>query len=233
MTPTVPLRLFDNIVWHSLSGAQLHLSSGTERIRRYAPGYSQLIGAVDRDAPEFDALTPFCTPDEHFYVVGWSGAAPEGWQIDVDSAVDQFVWERPAPPALDTRDIVRLNDTHVQRMIQLTTITRPGPFAERTIEFGEFYGILEGDELLAMAGERMHAGVLREISGVCTEPSAQGRGYSRRLMNLLLRLQIERGQVPFLHVMHDNSNARGVYEHLGFRHHQTLPCRVVSRSPGT
>lgn len=219
-----------NIVWHSLDGSQSHLSAGSGRIRRFAPGFSQLIGAREREAPAFDDLVPYCAPDERFYVLGWLGAPPPGWRVDVDAEVDQLVWERPAPDAMDTHDLVRLGPSHVARMIALTELTHPGPFAERTIEFGEYYGILDGVRLLAMAGERMHAGRLREISAVCTHPDAQGRGLARRLMNRLLRLQIARGQIPFLHVMADNSHARAMYERMGFRHHQRLACRVVSRA---
>ncbi len=221
---------FSNIVWHSLSGAQAPISAGTDRIRRYARGFSQLIGARDPTSPAFDELTPFCTPDEHFYVVGWGGAAPAGWQIDVDAEVDQLVYEHPVPEALDHTDIVRLDGRHVARMIALTELTHPGPFADRTIEFGEFYGIFDGERLLAMSGERMHAGALREISAVCTHPDAQGRGLARRLMNLLLRIQIGRGQTPFLHVMAENAHARNMYEKIGFRHVDRKVCRVVSRT---
>ena len=221
---------FSNIVWHSLSGAQSHRSVGTARIRRFAPGFSQLVGAMDRDHPALQELAPFCTPGEHFYVLGWRGMPPLGWQVDVDAEVDQLVYEHPAPEALDHRDIVRLDALHVPRMVALTELTHPGPFAERTIEFGEYYGIFDGERLLAMAGERMHAGRLREISAVCTHPEAQGRGLARRLMNRLLRFQIGRGQIPFLHVMADNTHARALYERMGFRHHQRLACRVVSRT---
>lgn len=229
--PSAPLEALQNIVWHSLTGAQSGLSVGTDRIRRFAPGYSQLIGAIDRAAPCLDDLAAYCSADEHFYVLGWSGRAPAGWQIDVDAEVDQLVWDQPAPAAMDTGDIARLGAEHVARMIHLTSITHPGPFAERTIEFGDYFGILDDGHLLAMAGERMHAGMLREISAVCTDPGAQGRGFARRLMNLLLRIQIARGQMPFLHVMAENAHARGMYERMGFRHVQRLACRVVSRIP--
>ena len=227
---TAALAPLSNIVWHSLDGPQSHLSAGTDRIRRFAPGFSQLIGARERERPALDELASYCAADERFYVLGWRGMPPPGWQVDVEAEVDQLVWERPAPEAMDERDLVRLDASHVARMIALTELTHPGPFAERTIEFGEYYGILDGERLLAMAGERMHAGRLREISAVCTHPDAQGRGLARRLMNRLLRLQIGRGQIPFLHVMADNSHARAMYERMGFRHHQRLACRVVSRA---
>ena len=219
-----------NIVWHSLTGPQSNLSAGTASIRRFAPGLSQLIGAREREAPAFAALAPFCSPDEHFYVLGWRGPPSAGWTVDVDAEVDQLFWPHAAPEAMDSSDIVRLDGAHIARMIALTELTHPGPFAERTIAFGAYSGILEGERLLAMAGERMHAGVLREISAVCTHPDAQGRGLARRLMNLLLRIQIGRGQTPFLHVMAENTHARALYERMGFRHHQRLACRVVSRT---
>jgi predicted GNAT family acetyltransferase len=94
---------------------------------------------------------------------------------------------------------------------------------------GEYYGILEGERLLAMAGERMHAGEYREISAVCTDPGFQGRGLARRLTEKLIRIQAARGQTPFLHVMSHNDRARAMYERMGFRVHRELAVRVVAR----
>jgi predicted GNAT family acetyltransferase len=82
-----------------------------------------------------------------------------------------------------------------------------------------------------MAGERMHAGTLREISAVCTHPEYQGRGLARRLTDKVIRLQMARGQTPFLHAMHANQRARGLYERMGFRHHREIVLRVVARKP--
>ncbi len=80
---------------------------------------------------------------------------------------------------------------------------------------------------MAMAGERMHAGELREISGVCTHPDAQGRGLARRLVLKLIRREMLRGETPFLHVMHDNQGARRLYQRMGFRDRQEAVVRVV------
>ena len=92
-----------------------------------------------------------------------------------------------------------------------------------------YYGVFDGSRLVAMAGERMEAGPLREVSGVCTHPDFQGRGLARRLIAKIVRKEIERGQMPFLHVMRDNVHARQLYERMGFRVHQEMPLRVVSR----
>ena len=81
-----------------------------------------------------------------------------------------------------------------------------------------------------MAGERMHAGRLREVSGVATHPDHQGRGLARRLMERLIREEIARGEIPFLHVMRNNEHARALYRRMGFREHQELSVRRIARS---
>jgi predicted GNAT family acetyltransferase len=42
---------------------------------------------------------------------------------------------------------------------------------------------------------------------------------------------MRRNQTPFLHVMRDNVHARTLYERMGFRFHQEVVLRVVSRGP--
>lgn len=112
-------------------------------------------------------------------------------------------------------------------------LSGPGPFGPRTIELGEYFGGFEGERLVAMARECMHAGTLREVSGVCTHPDHQGRGLARRLMHKLIRREMLRGETPFLHVMHvmhGNTGARGLYARMGFREYSQSVVRVVSQA---
>jgi ribosomal protein S18 acetylase RimI-like enzyme len=227
------LELLDNIVWNSLSGPHADFSAGGSVARRYAKGFSPIVGFADAEHPDFSALDACCDAGEHFYVARWSGTAPLGWQVDADTSVHQMVWDAGLPAADDTLAAIRLEAKDIPQMEELVAIKPPGPFAARTIELGEYYGVFDGgdgDRLVAMAGERMHAGVLREVSGVCTHPDFQGRGYARRLMLKLIRIEMLRAQTPFLHVMHDNVHARGIYERMGFRDHQQMALRVVSRT---
>jgi ribosomal protein S18 acetylase RimI-like enzyme len=221
------LSLLDNIVWHSLVGPQAGVAIGNDRVRRYAPGYSPLIGAIDGAAPDLVALGAFCRPGEQFYLSGWSGVPPPGWRLDVDAFMEQYVWDAPSPPDPEL-SLARLDTAHVAQAMALVALTHPGPFAERTLELGEFYGLFDDGRLIAMAGERMHAGTLREVSAVCTHPEFQGRGLARRLMEQVVRGQLARGQTPFLHVMSYNATARALYERMGFRHHQRLGVRAIT-----
>jgi hypothetical protein len=43
-----------NIVWRALSGAHARLATGTAEIRRYAKGYTPLIGYADTADPPFE-----------------------------------------------------------------------------------------------------------------------------------------------------------------------------------
>jgi GNAT superfamily N-acetyltransferase len=223
------LDLLPNITWHSLRGPQSRFAIGERGARRYASGFSPIVGFADPGQPDFGALAEVCAPGESFYTDGWSGPVPTGWRIDVESTMFKMLWAGETPPAGLADDAVALTVAEVPQMLDLIAVTRPGPFGPRTIELGDYLGIVDGGRLVAMAGERMQAGRLREISSVCTDPAAQGRGHARRLMLELIRRQIGRGETPFLHVMRDNLGARRLYTAMGFRDQRESVVRVLTR----
>jgi GNAT superfamily N-acetyltransferase len=223
-------RLLEHITWHALSSWQARFARGTDEARRYAPGFSPIIGFADPNRPNFAALAGYCEPGEHFYCDSWSGAAPAGWQVDQETTMFRMLWDGGMPAADDAPEAIRLGQEHVPQALELTALTHPGPFGPRTIELGEYFGCFEDGRLVAMAGERMWAGAFREISGVCTHPDFQGRGLARRLMRKLIRRQMQRGEIPFLHVMRENPGAHKLYERMGFRQFSEPVVRVVSRS---
>jgi predicted GNAT family acetyltransferase len=101
-------------------------------------------------------------------------------------------------------------------MLDLTALTKPGPFGPRTHELGYYVGIRDGGKLVAMAGERLKVPGYTEISAVCTHPDHLGKGYAAALMSEIMRSIRARGEKPFLHVRGDNSRAIAIYERLGF-----------------
>jgi len=225
----MPHQALSNIVWNSLAGAHAAHAVGTEHAKRYARGFSPLFGFADPQRGELRALEAFCKPGEHLYCGGWRGPVPQGWQLDMETIAHQMVWSGTPPDPDPVLPAVRLGPEHFADMLALVTLTQPGPFGERTVEMGEYYGVFEGRQLAAMAGERFQAGALREISTVCTHPDFQGRGLARRLMQKLIGIQHARGQTPFLHVMQENDTARRLYERTGFRIVQDSVVRVVTR----
>lgn len=229
--PGSPLSLLDNLFWHALAGPQAHFAVGGDEVRRFAPGFSPIVGFADPTHPKLDALIPFCQSGEQFYCDGWSGAVPAGWQVDAEARMQKMIWRAPMPATDEAPEAVRLAPEQIPQILELVGLTRPGPFGPRTIELGEYYGLVEpgSGRLMAMAGERCAAGPLREISGVCTHPDFQGRGLARRLMAKLIRRQMARGETPVLHVMSVNEGAIALYKRMDFDAHRESVVRVISR----
>lgn len=221
--------VLDNIIWETLSGPQSHFAVGKGGVRRYASGFSPIIGFEDQIHPDFESLTEFCNMGESFYTDGWSGEIPEGWRMDLESTMFKMIWNGGEPSEPETMDTTEIGPENAAQALELAIMTNPGPFGLRTIELGDYYGYFEGDRLIAMAGERMMAGHYREISGVCTHPDFQGRGLAKKLMMKLLHRQLRRGQVPFLHVVSKNELARGMYRRMGFTEYLETVVRVITK----
>jgi hypothetical protein len=119
----------------------------------------------------------------------------------------------PAPPGFE---VVDLADADGPQMLALATLTAPGPFFVRTHQLGDFVGVKQGGELIAMAGERMKPTGFTEVSGVCTHPDHRGKGYAAGLMGVVAGRILARGEIPFLHVFASNTGAIGLYETLGY-----------------
>src|SRR5436853_2757431 len=90
-------RLLDNVAWHALTGPQARFATGSGNARRYARGFSPIVGFAHADRPEFEALAPFCDAEEHFYCEGGRGVTPEGWRLDTESTMFKMVWDAPMP----------------------------------------------------------------------------------------------------------------------------------------
>jgi predicted GNAT family acetyltransferase len=113
-------------------------------------------------------------------------------------------------------DIVELGLADSVEMMELTKLTRPGPFGKRTHELGTYLGIRCDRKLVAMAGERLKIPGYTEISAVCTHPEYTGHGYARMLTTEVMRRILDRGETPFLHVREGNEHAIKLYQKLGF-----------------
>src|SRR6478735_9685209 len=129
--------LFDNIFWHALTGPHAKYACGTDGARRYAPGFSPMIGFADPTQPDFAAIAPFCEPGEQFYCAGWTGEVPAGWRIDAEVILCKMLWVGTTPATDEAPNAVPLGPEHAQQALDLATLTKPGPFGPRTIELGE------------------------------------------------------------------------------------------------
>jgi ribosomal protein S18 acetylase RimI-like enzyme len=225
----MPGHPLDNPIWNALTTAHTSLAVGTGPVRRYDPLLTPLMG-MERTTPDaFEELASLLEVQRvgagFFYK---EPALPPGWSVVHESPLVQMVWDGRAPGPAEP-DIVELCAADNPQMLDLATRTQPGPFNTRTHELGTYLGIREQGKLLAMAGERLKLDDYVEISAVCTDPDARGRGYASRLLAEVARRIIDGGRTPMLHVRGDNVRAIRVYEAMGFVTRHVLALQVLKR----
>ena len=211
----------DNVIWQALTTRQTEFAESVDGARRFVRKVGPLGAFLEPGDVGYESMAG---------LVGSSGTvglfldeaytARPGWTFVVGAPLLQMICDngnaqgaRPNPKA----EIVELGQQDSPEMIELTALTKPGPFSTRTHELGTYLGIRAGGRLVAMSGERLKVPGHTEVSAVCTHPEHTGKGYAGLLMTEVMKGIRERGETPFLHVRGDNTHAIELYKRLGFR----------------
>jgi ribosomal protein S18 acetylase RimI-like enzyme len=212
---TLEPAVLDNPAWAALHGAHARFAQEYGRAARYHPDVAPFHALADpADPGAWDDLAVLAGPGAELSVAGGPDRPFDGWEVlgTVPGVqyVDVALRTRGDPAAL------RLGPADVPEMLDLVARTRPGPFRPRTVELGTYLGLRDRGALVTMAGERLHPSGWTEISAVCTAPAYRGRGLATRLVRAVADGIRRRGETPFLHTSAANTDARRLYEHLGF-----------------
>ncbi len=222
--------LLDNPVWEALSTEDARLNRGTDVVRYFAEDVSPFVGMRYWDDQDLAMLEKELPAGRSFYVmIADQVRIPDCFQVVFTTSLYQMVCTKFQPIFDNKLNMRSLGAADVPAMIALTSLTKPGPFLEHTIDFGHYIGIVEGDKLLAIAGQRLHVKGYTEVSAVCTDPTHLGKGYASHLMSHACETIIQRGNIPFLHVKQDNARAIAKYEHLGFSIRSSFYFAVIKR----
>ena len=224
--------ILDNPVWNALNSGNRLLAYGTEQVKLFAADVSPFVGFEAPDIQVFEALHALVPVGRRLGVVSPEALKiPPQWQLLRQMQVYQMVQEQSVGSSGEEPKQIPLGPEHVPAMLALTKRMNPGPFLSNTITFGHYEGIFDGVDLVAMAGQRLHAAPYAEISAVCTHPNYWGRGYASHL----LRYQAQRiraaGGTPFLHVRTDNATAVKVYQALGFTIRRAMSICIIEPVP--
>lgn len=210
--------LLDNPIWNALVTGNKHFAYGNDRvqyIKRDVGLFAGLKTNCETELLELHALLPVKSFVILFTLEELS--IPQGWRTVLKKAILQMVYVgQNALPAED-ENLVPLHDKDIPAMLALTKMTNPGPFLARTIDYGHYEGIFDGNNLVAMAGQRLQPHPYSEVSAVCTHPDHTGKGYAAKLVRNQIRKITALARIPFLHVYSDNTGACKLYEKLGFR----------------
>ncbi len=234
------MHILDNVIWQALSTRQSEFAESLGQSCRFTPEVSSLGGFREASSEGYTSLEGLVGARGTIRVFLDSPYEDRmGWTLVASAPLLQMVWENGHAPndsrassdeAASRPEIVELNTTHATEMMELTALTKPGPFDKRTHELGRYIGIFREGKLVAMAGERLKVPGYTEVSAVCTHPEHTGHGYARLLMADVMKGIRRREEIPFLHVREDNTRAIQLYERLGFRRRVVRHLAVIRKA---
>ena len=210
----------DNPIWIALTTSQSHFAEVQKAARRFPAEVSPLCGAEHANEEGFESVRDLlASGGTAALFLSKRTDLPPGLETVLERPLLQMILEKNAhlPAKSRAHPFMELGDADVPEMLELTAMTKPGPFEKRTREMGTYLGIRTAGKLVAMAGERLKLPGHTEISAVCTHPEHLGHGYAGFLMTILAERIRARGEAPILHVLPENTRATSLYERLGFR----------------
>ena len=219
----------DYPIWTALTTTQQALAEGDARARRYPTEITPFAATVDMSPESFAALRALMSPQDIAVLFTPDPVAPPAALKVVLADTGEQLIGAPVETPANGVDIVTLGVDDVPAMIELTALTKPGPFSARTHELGTFLGIRVDGQLVAMAGERMKPEQYTAITAVCVHPSHRGRGYGQMLLSAVSRQIVSRGEIPFLHVFTNNHSAIALYRRQGMEIRRRLHVTVLKK----
>ena len=220
----------DQPIWMALTTTQQALAEGDGRARRYPTLVAPFADMPKMSAENFAALGALMAPQDIAVLFTPDAVQPPAEFKTMLAETGEQMTGTPVETPAHGIEIVSLGVDDVPAMIELTSLTKPGPFSTRTHELGTFLGIRAEGQLVAMAGERMKPAQYTEMTAVCVHPSHRGRGYGQILLSVISRQIVSRGEIPFLHVFSSNHSAIALYRRQGMEIRRRFHITVLKKA---
>lgn len=220
-----------NVIWQALTTRQWEFAEKFGQARRFPREVTSLGALATPDEQGYKSLADLLPTGEvaALFLEEPYQPRPGLDQIAAAPLLEMVCANGNAIPSNTEHFFVELGLQDSPEMVELTALTKPGPFGTRTHELGTYLGIRQDGKLVAMAGERLKVPGYTEVSAVCTHPEHTGKGYARVLMLEVMRRIREHGETPMLHVRQDNVRAIELYKRLGYHEHSIVHLAVLRR----
>ena len=217
------MKILDNPIWSALTTAHRRFAEGGPNALRFQADVEPFIAMRESNAACLTSLAKLVRPDDVVMLLQREKIiVPEGLYVVETGDGVQMIADRKRITAPHQFQPLPLTAKDAAEMVELATLTKPGPFLAKTHELGEFWGIRQHGKLVAMAGERLKQPGYCELSGVCTHPDNRGQGLARKLSGFVANRIVQRGDTPYLHAYASNAAAINLYQTLGF----TIRCQM-------
>ena len=225
--------ILDNMIWNAITTGNNDIAIINRDVGCYLPEIAPFAGMKVFNDANLKKLYEFIPSNRSVAISSLNKMDHDEsrWKLLQPMDVTQMVYEH-SMNTFTTKNsslIVPLSEEHVPQMMELTALTRPGPFLQQTIRFKNYFGIFRDDRLAAMTGQRMHPLPYMEVSAVCTHPDFRGLGYAKTLMLHVMKIILDNSFTPFLHVLSNNSNAIELYKTIGFQTRKQIFVDVIRR----
>lgn len=221
--------ILDKPIWSALETRHAHLAVGGPLAWRYRPEVAAFAASRDESDASVAALATLPEPGQEIRLLQASvPTTPAGVSVIASVAAVQMVLVRPPAPVPDAR-IEQFRPEDAAEMLDLATLTKPGPFTLHALDFGDFFGIRVDGRIIAMAGERFKQPGYTEVSGICTHPDFRSRGLGRLMTVFMVHHVLGRGETPYLHSYANNEPALALYRSLGFELRTPMTVTVFRR----
>ena len=210
-------KLLDRPVWSSLTSCHCGFALGKGGTRRLLVEAGPFVAAQDDNPENVDALERLIVAHGGTATLMQAGKTPKlrrSRVVETAPAV-QMIGEGSFRVEFCDEALL-LTGAETQEMRALAELAKPGPIEAMTHLLGRFWGLRCGDQLVAMAGERLRQPGFTEISAVSVHPDYRGRRLGPTLVRHVAGHIVARGDIPYLHVLTENTCAKTVYERLGF-----------------
>jgi predicted GNAT family acetyltransferase len=209
--------ILDNPIWNALISNNAVFSTGNEQAKVFNREVAIFAGMKDNSESDLEHLAEIL-PNETPVILFTDKKInlARTWKNVFCEPLTQMIFSDEITTQSADNQIQKLNPDHIPSMIELIAKTNPGPFFSRTIELGNYEGIFEDGQLVAMTGQRLRPDKYTEISAVCTHPDYSGKGYAGKLIRNQLYHIRQASRIPFLHTLATNYGAIRLYERLGF-----------------
>ncbi len=212
----------DNPAWYALTETHQSFAVGKSSLKRYQ---NNIVSFFAYDHAQKDAFLEadlMTEVGESFFIIGDLPVLPKNYHVESKLPCLQMTCFALSNLPETTATIVRLDEDDEEQMLTLINDVQPGYFLPGTRRMGDYFGIRQNGELVAITGERMRMNGLTEISAVVTHPQFNGRKFAQQLVAHTAKKNIEADIIPFLHVAESNDRAISLYQWLGF-----LPRRMI------